>query len=303
MCQGDRQVPRVLHDNGYMVCWVEQWFRNSDDSRVKPEILTASPHVRHAIMWEWKSGGNLDQDQLARYLAVRPDDVAQGAFVEPQACETVGPAVVVPDGLGSRCSGVLAQWQMEAPLLELSDTQIRLSVSGFGIPELDDPLQQGLPITRIPISYVPFDREAPDYVVVEHLMRFVLQTMLERRPRLELSSMGGALFRMWPALAPSMRTELEKQMEQLMADLSANELARYLERDKAVQGQVTHVPTWAIIHNPFADPTTDITHAARALRKATRDAVLRHKGGRQLQFRELTGPDDGSVVPDGTPRA
>lgn len=290
MCQGDSQVPRVLHDNGYMVWWVEQPFRSSDDSVVKPEILTASSHVRHAIMWEWKSGGNLDQGQLGRYLAVRPEDVAQGAWVEPQACERVGPAVVVPDGLGSRCSGLLAEWEMEAPLLELSDTQIRLSASRFGIPELDGPLQQGLSIRRIPVSYVPFDRDAPDYVIVEHLMRLVLQTMWQRRPRLEL---GEAIFRTWRVLAPSMRGELDKRMGQLMGDLAANELARYLKRDKTVQAQATHTPTWIVIGNPFLDPGKDAAVASRAFRKATEAALFRHRGGRlQFALLDLDGQDD-----------
>ena len=81
LCKGVRGLPRNLIDLGYSVKWIEFKFNNSEEELVKPEIIITSRKLGDTLLFEWKSGGNVDNDQLLRYSKITEDNLTQRAQI------------------------------------------------------------------------------------------------------------------------------------------------------------------------------------------------------------------------------
>ncbi|MGI0080807.1 MAG: hypothetical protein ACRECH_14440, partial [Nitrososphaerales archaeon] len=59
--------PSVLLEHGYRVAGIDHPILVEQASVVKPDVITLSLKSNCALLWECKSGGNLDVEQFDRY--------------------------------------------------------------------------------------------------------------------------------------------------------------------------------------------------------------------------------------------
>ena len=79
MCKGLAGLPRDFRNLQYVDKWIELRFANTDQEQVAPELIVSSRRLNHTILFEWKSGPNLEADQLRRYSRVTQDDLSERA--------------------------------------------------------------------------------------------------------------------------------------------------------------------------------------------------------------------------------
>src|SRR5437660_1760886 len=79
MCKGVAGLPRDLRNLGYGDKWIELRFVNAQGEQVVPELVIASRQLHHTILFEWKSGANMEADQLRRYAGVTTEDLRERA--------------------------------------------------------------------------------------------------------------------------------------------------------------------------------------------------------------------------------
>ena len=93
LCEGkDRSLPKGVAELGYKVRWVEPSFeipvvpstknvsaKQSEPNLAKtvnPEIIISSAEHKHAVVFEFKSGKNIEPLQLQRYMLLTASDIA-----------------------------------------------------------------------------------------------------------------------------------------------------------------------------------------------------------------------------------
>jgi hypothetical protein len=82
MCRSDSKWPHYFFDLGYGVKWIEQPFSCTTGDKVVPDLVITSNMQNHCILFESKSGNNIEDSQARRYMQVQPKDVVTKLFVE-----------------------------------------------------------------------------------------------------------------------------------------------------------------------------------------------------------------------------
>ncbi len=76
MCKADKHWVTTLKDWGYEVQIIEQKMHTEKgDFIVKPDIVSASNILLHALVFELKGGASIDREQMERYSNLSPSDL------------------------------------------------------------------------------------------------------------------------------------------------------------------------------------------------------------------------------------
>jgi hypothetical protein len=281
LCRGAAGLPDDLRTLGYQDCWIEFGFKNSQDEEVCPELILASEHVRHTVLCEWKSGSNVDPDQLSRYSHVTAEDLVQRAFLSRRAVEAHDTSVFGQEENVERLSLGIEQAGCRFPLLGVKSDGIYLRKNTFSRTELTGLFSRGLGIDMetAPMGFVPFDRESPDWVVAQHCCPRIIEYMQKGEPHLLLRKLVSDVCPIWQLLGPTAQADLETRVRRVVLDAARSHLKSYLRRNK----QATHrtgTHTWDIVNSPLRLTTDKRTAAWRALSKLAKGFVdsVRAKG-------------------------
>jgi len=282
MCRGERTVPSVLCNLGYKDHYIEFEFANSEGRMVKPEIIIFSDRVKHTIMWEWKSGGNIDADQMQRYADVTEADLRQRALVPPGASEQSDVAVVIPEEKEEDVARVLKELGIEFPVVAKHENGLSLSSNAFAVQQLNDSLRPLLEVdfAKQPLHYVPFDVESPDWVLAQRVAQQLLHYMHRQEPRLLVADMARDIVPAWRSISPAMQGRYTQRLKDIVINMARREFRHYLQRNKQLEA-ATHTQTWDIVNNPIDLATDKRTRVYKDLQRRAQMLVERLKG-RQL---------------------
>jgi len=268
MCRGNPDVPSLLAGLGYTEFCIELQFANSENQAVRPEIIICSEDNGHTILWEWKSGGSLDQDQLRRYAGVTTEDMRERAHVPPGACESLDVALVVPDSKTIDCTRILEEWEFAFPLIEKAEDGICLVGNAFCVEELNGGLAAKLIINfgELPLHYVPFDSETPLWVYSGRVGQKLIEYMHKRVPRVILAELASEVIPAWSSVSPQQRGEYKAKLRDTLDDMAGHEFALFLRRNRGIAA-MTGQPTWDILQNPLDEGHDKRTHVFKSLQK------------------------------------
>ncbi len=280
MCRGDPSLPSIFRELGYQDRWVELEFANSFGRRVRPEIIICSESQAHTVMWEWKSGGNVDQEQMQRYDAVTLEDLRERAMVPAAAVQRSDVAVVVPETKMADAARVLDQWGFRFPVIAKRAEGLSLEWHSFAVAELSSAFRPVLVVNfpHQPLHYVPFDLDSPDWVLGDRAAQQLLVYMSTREPRLLLDRLAEDIVPAWPALSAEMKNHYRDKLRDRVVDMARNEFQPYLSRNKPSEGR-THTPTWDIANNPLGVSTDKRGSVYRDLQKRAKVLVERLRTG------------------------
>lgn len=289
LCRGVYGLPSDFKNNGYIDKWVEFKFSNSENQIVQPEIILSSDKIEHSLLFEWKSGYNIDPDQLQRYSKITAQDLQQRAFLSRRSSSRHDVVIIGKEEnieriiLGVRKSGC------DFPVLSVSDRGLSLKDNHFNCTELTRIFNPDFIINMdvIPTSFIPFDRDSELWIVAEKAMPKILEYMSERKPRILLDEFAKDIVPAWVIMDNNFKKDLKNKIYNILDKASNNEFREFLKYNLLMKRK-TGTPTWEIIYNPL-DLQFDKRQAAyRRLHKLQEDFIeALRKGERQ---RELPFP-------------
>ncbi|MBM3473089.1 MAG: hypothetical protein FJX75_07485 [Armatimonadetes bacterium] len=282
MCRGEPSLPRALVELGYQDGWVEFRF-TAAAGEVRPELIMWSQQERHTVLWEWKSGGHIDLEQMGRYAAVTADDLRDRAFAPSSAWEHHDLGVVVPERKATDAARVLAEVGFGFPLISRDAAGLRLAAHAFGVQGLNAAFTPSMAVDfdRLPLGFVPFDRDSPDWAIA------VVEYMHQRQPRVLAEALAREVVPAWNAIGADRQSEYVKRMASILREMSAREFHHHLRRASHLDGR-THTPTWEVTNNPLESGTDRRSAAFRDIQKRAMRLVERLRHGQGV----LPGTDE-----------
>lgn len=251
LCRGVAGLPQDLENLGYQDRWVEFDFKTLDGSVVHPELILASEKLGHTILCEWKSGANWENGQLDRYSKVTPKDLRDRAYLPVDMCSQHDVALFGQAEWAERLRESLARAGYDFPFINVSSCDMRLVKNSFCVQPTNQTFADGLTIElgKAPLSFVPFDRESPDWIIAQEIARQLASYMASSEAVLILGKILEDLFPVWNCFASHAKKELKNRVRDIILQGARGELSVYLTRNKAMEGRIGS-PTWEIKQNP-----------------------------------------------------
>jgi len=168
MCKKHKDWISILADLGYEPQVIEQQIRTASDEIVKPDIITASNKLLHAIVFECKGGTTLDLHQLNRYSALTSDDLRR--WVTVFAPKDLGFDLCISDLAENHA--LIAQMNKDFPMITFSVDKV-FKTGRFKEGKLNDTFREPISLKgRIPpLLYYPFCEEDEDTYIALFVMR------------------------------------------------------------------------------------------------------------------------------------
>ncbi len=282
MCHRNPSVPALFAELGYTEFCIELQFANSENEGVTPEIMICSEDKGHTILWEFKSGGSLDQDQLRRYAGVTTEDIRENAHVRARACGSLDVALVVPDSKTVDCTTILEEWGFAFPLIEKAKNTLSLVANKFCVDELNAGMAAKLIIDfgQLPLHYVPFDSESPVWVYAQQAGQKLIAYMHRRVPRIGLSQFAMDVIPAWVVLSRKQQGVYKRKLQDALLEMAGHEFRAFLRRNREIAGTIEG-PVWDIIENPLDEGSDKRTQAFQMLKKQLQRCMERLKEGQR----------------------
>jgi len=251
MCRGERVLPDVLRRLQYKEHSIECKFQNSENETVQPELILASELKAHSLLFEWKAGANMDDDQLRRYSKITTEDLKQRALIGGQAPNKFDVTIIGLDDNMERLLIGIRNGQYRFPVLAASADTLLLKENSFACLELNQVFQVGLNIDwkLIPMNYVPFDKESDLCIIAEKVMQSVVEKMHRREPRIGVEDVASDSVKTWRILDDSCRQTIRGKIKTILSKASRYEFRGYLKYNREMSRKGT--ATWDVVNNPI----------------------------------------------------
>lgn len=286
LCKGTIGLPTVLRQQGYEALWIEYKFSNSLNQDVVPELILASEPRAHSLLFEWKSGANLDHDQLERYSHVTTEDLRTRAWLRGRSADHFDVTVVAKGENIERILIGIRSGPYTFPVLMVAGNKILLKENLFTCQELNQIFGAGLEIDwdTVPMSYVPFDRESPLWMLAEKVIPKILEYMVRREPRISLDDIACDVVPTWKILGQNCQREMRARIAEVIRQAEQHEFRDYLRYNRDMRGN--YGQTWEITNNP-RDLRADKRYAAwRKLQTLQKEFLEALRTGRRLEPQE-----------------
>jgi hypothetical protein len=243
LCKSDRKLPNVFYALGYRQIMIEQPFVLQDGRTVVPDLVISSRKENNSIVWENKSGRNVDNGQAKRLSLIKAEDFRDKLMVDISLGEGfVFDIAYTCDG--EHCGSIkvdLDRLSKEIPAIGKfpvvgfdEDYGLRKHSGSFKREAVDKLLADGIQVDvkRIPPQYYPFDKDS----TLSEIAPFVVQSIVSRAARQEAQfsaeqvteeSYGNS----WKNIASNeARNNMIRKVENILDEARDNELWGYLTR-------------------------------------------------------------------------
>ncbi len=240
----DRKLPTIFYDLGYSQLLIEYKINLSNNQKVVPDLIMSSRQQNHTIVWESKSGRNIENDQAERFTRIQPADFKDKLMLNVSidgdftfdiayACD------------GAQCQNIrvdldrLSQEGIavgEFPVVGFFDDDgIRKDSGSFKEDTIEKLLCSGISVdfNKITPDYYPFDKDSPKY----EMAHFVVRSIVGAAARQEASfsseqiaedSYGSS----WRYLSNKGKNDISSKVEDILDEARRRELRRYLSKIK-----------------------------------------------------------------------
>lgn len=252
MCKGVAGLPRHFFELGYSNRAIEFKFANSDGKTVVPELIIASQTLRHAVLFEWKSGKNTEAEQLRRYSGVTREDLHERVYLLPSESESHDIAIVGIDSYRESIIKTIERDGYSFPVLLAVPEGVEIIRNKFRANDLDRAFRPRLNLSweNVPRAFFPVDKESDLWEFAELIIPEIVGSMTQGESRILFTRLASKAFPLWDDVDAHYQKELRLKILQVMDRASRGEFRRYLRRNKPIESR-THTPTWDITSNPF----------------------------------------------------
>lgn len=281
LCRRDAELPTAIHDAGYRDHEIEREFKNQAEETVAPELIAVSETANHSVMFEWKSGKNVNADQLRRYAGVTTQDLIQRAQVSASGAATVDAVLIgEEDSLAGLQMGVAASSAPETPLLVRTATGLRHVQGDCNHAPFKAHFTPELMINwdTVPRDYVPIDPSSSEAEIAEVVSPLLVAEMMQGAPRIEVAQIAKNAFpTTWSAMGKKGKKDMQAVVVRSLEDLVRNEFKDLLSWH-AVRS------TLSVDRNRLVLSATERTRALKQLGKMQKAALERLSDGQMSIF-------------------
>jgi hypothetical protein len=253
LCKGAAGLPKDLLKLGYTVHYIEHEFANSKGERVKPEIIIQSSQCKNTLLFEFKTGGSVDIDQLQRYSGVTQQDIQQMAYVSPQCLSTFDVVYLCLFDHLQMIRQTIQSSEFKPPLLSYDRSTINLVLHSFKDELLTPLFRKGLSVKFeiIPSNFIPFHRASKDWEFAEAIIQRVIGYMYDNQSRIVSGSLCKGLIPEWDNLGASEQSYYEGKIRDVLNLACKHDFKGYLKLSKAQAVTRGAQKVWEIMNNPL----------------------------------------------------
>jgi hypothetical protein len=268
LCKGDPGLPDAIATMGFRQHVIEQSIRNEDGSVCVPELICFSKKESHTLVFEWKSGKNSVEDQLARYNQLSSVSLTNVAMVPRQAARAFDVVVVcLAEHLETVKIGIL-KGGYRFPMLSVDGVGLHLAHNQFTCRKLNEVFAPTLPINfeLAPTGHVPINEYSEDWEVAEVVIPKVIEKMMDRQTLIRASSICNAICPLWDNMQVQARRAMQKRVCEILQQAAAGEFASFFywrKRNEDCEAD--------FVHNPVAEHGAKRQGALKRLRNNGRE--------------------------------
>jgi len=276
--------PSALLEQGYHVAGIDHRILLATGSIIKPDVITLSRRSNYAILWECKSGANLEVDQFERYREfldhVTAKDVQRVTgiqFSDPDAAYVQVAYCFLEEAIPR----VLRFFEPEPriPLVSLGPAT-RLHSGDFRDPALNPVFRPGFatpPVEQVPWIIVADDRTTDGELAV-YLLPTLVSLIVKQTERVSITELLSQTLLDWQCISPETRAALKEKAIRVLKDVCAAELGEHVRFRKS--GERFHEETVEIISDLMEQEPSTQTRGLQKLKEQIKDAARRLEEGR-----------------------
>lgn len=276
--------PSVLLEQGYRVAGIDHPILLEPPSIIKPDVITLSRKSNCAILWECKSGGNLEVDQFERYRKYLDSATAKDLqrvtgiqFSDPDTAHVQ----VAYCFLEEAVPRVLKFFEPEdrIPLVSLGQTT-RMHSGDFHDSALNHVFRQGFatpPVEQVPWIIVA-DEQTTEGEFAVHLLPTLVSLIVKQTEKVSIADLLSLTFLDWQCISPETRRALKEKATRVLKDVCSAELQEHARFRKP--GERFGEATVEIVSQLMEQEPTTQTRGLQKLKDQIKDAARRLEEGR-----------------------
>lgn len=282
MCRSDSKWPHYFFDLGYGVKWIEQPFTCSTGEKLVPDLVMVSSPQNNCILFESKSGNNIENSQAERYKKIKPRDVVSKLFVDVVGGQE--PSVDVSYLCFSESTQAITT-QLNAlsatfPVLEMAPNVLRVAANQFSVSKINDDLSKGIAIERnkIPMGYFSFDENSSDSEIAPLIMQTLVSFARQNKPHFKSDEITQDIVgSLWEHFGAGLRKNLVNKVKSILGKAQVRELRGFLSKNG---------PYWSL---SYSFPASDVFPTRRlvSLSKKCKQFVKRLRDEERAEGRQL----------------
>ena len=271
--QGRPGVAACLRSLGYQQHSIEQTIRNENGTICVPEFIAFSRKLAHTIVFEWKSGNNTEDDQLARYSSLTSKSLTDVGMVDRTAAKSFDVAVVCPLANADRIKIGIEKGKYAFPLLAVGVDGISLVHNRFRAEPLNGVFLPKLQINMAtaPLGHVPVSGTSEFWEVASVMVPLIVEKMRFRETVVKASSLCPLVFTVWDNMMPEARRQSLRRISEVLEQASLCEFKNFWTYTK----QNNNDCQINIVNNPLAEHASKRSGAYKKLRNLQRQFVER----------------------------
>jgi hypothetical protein len=276
--------PSVLLEQGYRIAGIDHRILLPPASLIKPDVITLSRKSNRALLWECKSGGNVDVDQLDRYREFLDHASAKDIqrvtgiqFPDPDAADLQVAYCFLEEAIPR----ILRFFEAEprVPVVSLGQTA-RSVVGDFHDAPLNQVFRPGFTIPRV--EQVPWiivaDAETTDGEFALYLLPTVVSLIVKQSERVSVTDLLSQTFLDWQCISLDTRAALKEKAIRVLKEVCSAEFEGHTRFCKP--GERLHEASVEVVSELMTqDPSTQ-TRGLQKLEEQVKDAAKRLEEGR-----------------------
>ncbi len=237
MCRIDNQWPHYFYDMGYGVKWIEYPFTCHTGETVVPDLVITSDIQNNCILFESKSGNNIENEQAKRYMKVKPEDVVSKLHVDTKGGKKPSNDVTYlcfSESTMHICQQ-LNNLKAKFPVLEASNDLIRLIKNRFSVDKLNQDLLKGITIdlSKTPMGYFPFDEVSTNSEVAPYVVRTLIAFARQNKPQFTSDEITRDIIgSLWEHFGDLKKKNLTNKVSSVLGKAKVKELQGFLKKSE-----------------------------------------------------------------------
>jgi hypothetical protein len=234
LVRGDGGWPDLLRAQGLQRFQLEVPLATSaGNTRVDALLYRVEPNL--VLLSECKSGRNLDEDQIKRYIAADAEALRRAGAVPPALTRVadfeVRTLVVGLEEHRATIEAAIRRLDIDTPLLTIGRERVRLSGASAvaGLDDFDEQHQTGLPPARFRVDHQSDDEQLEAVLVPE-----IIAAQARAEDVVDVEILSQSLLPEWPVLSHSARRDFVRRAESLVRALAAGEFRGQFRFEPAI---------------------------------------------------------------------
>jgi hypothetical protein len=210
---------------------MEHRFNTAQQEEVCPDLIIASAMQGHAVVFEWKSGNNIDEQQMRRYATITSDDLTGKARLQVAEARLHDVALVGKVRSRERLRNGIDKAGTDNPLILIDSDGVVIDMGKLSADLLDAALRPRLDVdmSACPSGYVQYGLESDVCEIAEAVVPKIVAAIARKETAITIQDICSQSHGSWGLLGSVGRRALRTRVEQVLSQAAKAELKDVFE--------------------------------------------------------------------------